>query len=453
MKLEALLRHVSGEQARRRIGEDLEKVRLEGSRVSYFERAALTAPCPPYTPAIRLHDHPHLVFVDDAPRVGWGHPCRYRFYDGEGVFQKEERGQFPPFFERTFPANPPPPRTGSAAASWHTLLGVPALHGGRHPERRHAILFAGDQAFPSNVASLEFLWRTLTKTYGFAESRIKVLLGPGGRDLLRDERWPGDGTPYAMDVGGPGSGAALRAAIEEVGGQTKGGEGMLLLFTSNHGTVEGLCANENKIITPSMLGEWLGAYQGTDLVVTMQQCYAGYFRRAALDWRSNANRRVVFTSADDLAPAIAGQGLDPFSAAWIEALNGGRANGDPLDVDPDSDGDGRVSVRDLFDYAKRIDLADHPGYAELPEGCGADMFLGEYLLPELLAELMKRVDSLSERIGGDPKLVAPPGPERWPEDPAWKREQATRHALVALAESISSASSHFVAFRRPRHTT
>jgi hypothetical protein len=166
------------------------------------------------------------------------------------------------------------------------------------------------------------------------------------------------------------------------------------------------------------------------LVVMMEQCYSGAFSSDVLGKSTAA--QTVFTAA---APADevswGGNPFDAFAGVWIEALAGAHGDGSGLADDPDGTNNGRVSMREAFDYAVAHDTTqDHPVYADSPAGCGQNIWLGQVNLRDMLPRIARFLEEV--QVGRIP-LPDPP-----PDHDLLRQPSATLHRqLVGLAKAIS----------------
>ncbi len=390
-----------------------------------------------------------LVFVDDMPGANWGHPCRYNFHDpASGELFDSVSAQFPPTISdphidlRVFhgPVSEVVTRPARLLErlDWRSVLKVPTV-GALGSQQRYAVLFTSQISNDRHVADLEFLWRVLVDVYGFDTDKIYVLCYDGtvnSSDHVGGSigKWGGDSTDYRMQVWRSATKANLQAAFDELQTRLTPND-LLLVHTNNHGTTSGLCIDSSAVLTPTEFGTMLSGLSAFDqLVVMMEQCYSGAFQDATLD--NSTASSTVFTSA---APANevswGGNPFDAFAGVWIEALFGAHADGSGLSSDPDTHNNGRLSMKEVFDYAKANDTsADHPVFADRPLGCGANVCLGAVTIEDLLPSILKYLERM-------PELVPRPDPP--PEfgdgailDPVAARSATIHRQLVSLAKAI-----------------
>ena len=355
-----------------------------------------------------------VTFLDDDPRANWGHPCRYALSDadGDGKPYAVIEGMFPPHVvegklpmvevhrAEGGPLRPArevtlPPRVVSERVK--DILGkIPGL---KVKARRMALLFSG-HSNARHLNDLEYLYRTLVDLYGYDPADITVLNHDG--TLNHDDSatrsltaWPGDGSAYRIRVDGPGTAAALDAALDAIKGKLRVADS-LLIHTNNHGGLDStntsyLCTRESDgswgAYYPSSFGTKLAALpKHAELVVMMEQCFSGGFSQTVID-TSTATRTSFASAVPWNLSSYGNDDFDFFAEDWISALTGHDSLRAPLVFNPDADQSGEVLVDEAYAYANdgRTRYAgDSPCYAEKPAGCGAQMTLGKRLPPDAL---------------------------------------------------------------------
>lgn len=312
-----------------------------------------------------------MVFVDEHPRLNWGHPCRYLLFSPQdaGVYA-EVPAAFPPYlgdepdsyvlFQRAVvPPAPEPVRQ------------LPTRRPTPHPVRagRHAVLFSGLSDW-RHVNDLEFLYRCLVDSYGFNPDDIIVLNYDGtlGYNRAPDPipPWPGDNTPYRMTVRGKGTKADLEGVLHELRRRLKP-EHLLVLHTNNHGYSDDrgtfMSVKEGPKVYVSDLARWVAGLPAfRSLVVMMEQCRAGAFGQPLID--ASPARYTNFCSACAAGQSSAlGEHFDPFARDWVAAMHLSAPYGTALAHNPDGDNNERITAREAFTYADAVkDPQDTPVY-------------------------------------------------------------------------------------------
>ena len=189
-------------------------------------------------------------------------------------------------------------------------------------------------------------------------------------------------------------------------------DSLLFVHTNNHGSTSGLCVDNSSVVTPS---EWSTMLDGMNafgtLVVTMEQCYSGAFLQPTLN-HSKASR-TSFASAVPADKVSAGAAhFDQWAQTWFEAVNGATAYGASLAHNPDANADGRVSVREAFNYSDTYEYAnsyDDPQYGDTPAGCGSQIYLTKApTLADIIRALLSRYLLVDSHIVRHPIPDPPP---------------------------------------------
>lgn len=372
---------------------------------------------------IKVVEDAVLTFEDLMPGANFGHPCRYLFHsptDGSLLYTTD--AMFPPevadftlrpqYFHE--PLSRPVPRPNLYGKfDWTQIPHFPWLE----DDNRFALLWTSQISNRRHIEDTEFAYRILRHRFGFPASRIFVLCYDGtigstdfqGADMAT---WVGDGTAYQMKVSGAATKANLQSTLANIS-KRMNADSLLFIHTNNHGSTTGLCIDNSSVVTPAEWGTMLGEMKpfGT-LVVTMEQCYSGAFQQPTLD-HSKASR-TSFASAVPADKVSAGDThFDQWARTWLEAVNGATAYGASLAHNPDMNTDGRVSVKEAFQYSDAYEYAnsyDDPQYGDSPAGCGAHIYLARApSLADILRELLNRYILIESRIPKHPIPDPPPG--------------------------------------------
>ena len=104
---------------------------------------------------------------------------------------------------------------------------------------RYAIMFSG-MSGKQPLNDMEFLYRTLVDIYGFEPSNIYVLHYDGTLNSWDGvpTAWPGDGTPYHIQISGEGTRAAFEAVVDGLKKKLKRDD-FLLIHTNQCGSWAG----------------------------------------------------------------------------------------------------------------------------------------------------------------------------------------------------------------------
>jgi len=369
-----------------------------------------------------------LVFVDLAPECNWTHPCEYHLYDAKtGKFYEKVEASLPPSVLITAP---------KATTAFHVAVKVmdtqkrraawkkrnqPIINAASAaPGERYAILFAG-HAENRHTNDLEFLYRTLMDDYEFVAENIHVLNHDGTLNYYGAStpigNWPGNNTPYRMNVTGQGTRAGFQTALNAIAALIQP-EDMLFIHTNNHGG--GPCdpgVNDYCMFVYDVNANWIPYYVNDFiadlsvlprfevLMVMMEQCRAGGFVNPIIN-NSPATWNHVVSAVEANDYSLAGADFDPFAEDWIAAIHGQYADGTGLSQAVDTNSDGLVSAAEAFVYANAVRtfnggvyrtcttpgvatcqscggvgghalrLGDTPIFSDSPSGIGSYIFLG-----------------------------------------------------------------------------
>lgn len=346
-----------------------------------------------------------VVFADDDPMANWGHSCRYLLYHADtGQLLKEVSARLPsgklePFFQPVrrslgplLPKSWPPRR-------FRCPIIIPEGN-------RYALLFAGF-TMERHLNDMEFCYRTLIDVYGFPAKNIIVLSFDGTLNTVGGDWtgtvsapavWPGDGTPYRIQINGQGTLQGLTSAFSQLAGQL-GSEDLLFIHTNNHGDND---SNGSFMGYPGSFpagadvywsGEWVNLYASTfggllstlpkyrALMVMMEQCGSGGFGPSILEMSTAGETTFAAACNADASSYVSSDGLwDPFAYNWIAAMTGNYPNGTPLLSNPDTDGSAMVDAIDAYNYANSNNtVGDTPNFSS-NGGSAGKMILGrEYI--------------------------------------------------------------------------
>jgi len=325
-----------------------------------------------------------LVFADEEPLSGFGHPCRYFLYDaGSAALYREVKAQFPPLanesqlsaFHRPI-VNVANQALSRVRASLRCPLFVP-------DGQRYAILFSG-LSWTFNLNSLEFCYRTLVDKYGFLPTNIYVLhfdgtLGSGMGGPVGV--WPGDGTAFRIQITGKGTRAAFQAVLNELKGKLRIDD-LLLIHTENEAGNDGqsflVSYDFAKYSAADFAADLAGLPRFKSLLALMASCYSGGFRDLILANSPAKDTSVACsTSAVGFTATTNDGNFSKFACDWISAQAGHDPYGAPQAFNADGDGDGVIEAEEAFSYAHSLrsplDLAN---FGESSEA-GGDISLAQ----------------------------------------------------------------------------
>jgi len=225
-----------------------------------------------------------------------------------------------------------------------------------------------------------FLYRTLRQRYHLPKQHVVVLMSDGGDpadDMLRTGGMGFASSPVDLDgdsiqdVFDAATGDNLLQVMTGLSRQLAADDHLFLFFIDHGGldsqtSIPYLWLWNNEQLLPDKLGSLLDGIHAGSVSLVFGQCYAGGFLSAL-----QREGRVIATacSGNELSWVCPDLPYDEFVYHWTCAVNGADIDGTP--VDADADNDGRVSMREAYDYAYSHDRrAETPQYSSLPESLG-----------------------------------------------------------------------------------
>jgi len=361
---------------------------------------------------IRLQRDSIVVFVDDAPQMNWGHPCRYLLYDARGrELYEQVPAAFPPYLVDTpenFQLYHEQVSIAHSRLAWQVRPDrIPIFPLPR--SQRYALLFSG-ASNNRHTNDLEFLYRTLVDCYGYDKNNIYALNYDGTLNYNGNpqpaSQWPGDNTSYRMHVDGEGTKAEFENALDELKSRLKSGDS-LLIHTNNHGWYDDdgsfMSTYSGASYYASDLGDKLATLPEFGcLIVMMEQCASGGFSQTILG-KSPAARTSFAAACGPTVSSYGGSDFDFFARDWIAAMNDADPYGANLSSNPDTDQDGYVSAHEAFNYANSIaNSSDSPNFAERNDGGSCRLTATTGKRPWWMDGLQRALDPFWRIPGPDP---------------------------------------------------
>lgn len=329
-----------------------------------------------------------LVFADDDPHANYSHPCRYLFYDAEtGKFDREVAASFPPTSANNaielVPFHQPVAFIDEPIIfrPW-PIFRCPIIV----PRQRYAILWSG-MSNKRHLNDMEFLYRTLIDRFAFDPSHIYALSFDGSLNTQDGVQtvWPGDGTPYRIQITGQGTRADFESAVDDLKGKIDSDD-LLLIHVNNHGNWQGTAGSASFCTYPSWADYFATDFasklgqlpQYSKLIVMLEPCHAGGFNAPILASSTAAATSVASAALEPYNSYVtADLNWDPFARDWVAAQAGHDAFGAALAFNPDTDSDGRIEAEEAYAYADAVkDPRDTPNFSESSE-VGGDIALGK----------------------------------------------------------------------------
>lgn len=225
---------------------------------------------------------------------------------------------------------------------------------------RFALLFSG-MSFRRHVNGLEFCYRVLAERLCVPADNIEVLNYDGSLRAVGEDAaesaglWPGDATPYRMQVAAEGSREALRRSLRKIGARL-GPDDQLFINTTGHGGHHGTEAGPDLLTFPHCrrlsrdeLCESISELPShSAMIVLMSQCFGGGFTDAILEASRATSTVVVSASGETRSSFMSFESShwDSFQRNWLAGFGGRDVDGSPV-------GHGCASVGDAFERASR----------------------------------------------------------------------------------------------------
>ena len=222
---------------------------------------------------------------------------------------------------------------------------------------------------PRTATGLVLLSMALCVEAASAQTHVLVVAGVGGDALFTERftRWGLDAVDAARRrlavpeanvtflaerperdprISGPATKERLETALRDIG-QRAGPDADVVLVLFGHGSDREGEPRFNLVgpdVTAAALGEWLGGMRARRLVVVNAASASGGFIPALA-----GPGRIVVTATRSGFERNATQ----FGEYFVQALAGGAGEGAGAAGGADTDKDGRLSVLEVFDYARR----------------------------------------------------------------------------------------------------
>lgn len=255
--------------------------------------------------------------------------------------------------------------------------------------KNYAILYSGGvnagNAHLRYWNDLKFMYLTLKNKYGYTDDRIIVIYKDG---TAQDA---GMAVDYAASVTGVRNAFTnLKSKItvndnlfffatNHGGGYHRGGGHQSVTTAGNQGGLNDAApfdeidpkkvdetiyyyGQANNTITDDSLSKWISALKFKNFTAVLEPCFSG-----GLLYDLRGSNRIVISAADEYQYSWGGLtnggvSFDVFSYYFTEAMNKQSFNGAALTTNPDTNGDGKISVLEAFLYAKLKDT-----YQESPQ--------------------------------------------------------------------------------------
>jgi hypothetical protein len=338
-----------------------------------------------------------FFFIDDLPGANWHHPCRYVLVDcatGDITVIKEKN---PPHFFADMEWVIGKPTETPTTPSGPTICPPHKKASPEQAEHLWAVLCAGflsswDYRYWHDISHQ---YTCLVEVYGYLDDHIYVLLDSGSHPLGEDLDDDGDSDSLY---------ACTQANMDYVLGHLADiltSEDQFFMFVTDHGGSNGgynvyMNLYPEGGYTPEELDYWMDRMDATNKMFCMEQCYSGGFGPVLMT--TSGDNRVLGAACryDEYSWKCDTEGdFDEFCYYWTSAVRWcyPKSSSEPWECgnpcDADANHDGRISMREAFDWADSHDSRDEtPQYYESSAGIGDLMWLGPSEVELLSVELV-----------------------------------------------------------------
>ena len=334
------------------------------------------------------------IFVDAEPLKGWKHDC-YMVYIPMGTFDIDAYNPTVRYID-TPPIGKYTPlsvknRYGNKANS-KPLVSKSAnnqIEDLETAKRTYALIISGGIDAISNYErywnDCSFIYQTLVNKYNVPKGNIYPIMSDG-TDPYADMRCTTGGfksQPLDLDNDGVADIklAATKVNIENTLDQLAKKiqkDDHLFIYVIDHGgtddynSISYICLwNDDKLYDyelANMLTPFSEKF--VNINVVLGQCFSGGFNDDLTKVGCVVSSASTGSESSWSCPDIP---YDEFVYHWTSAMN--NATHDGIMVNSDTDGNGRITVKEAFEYAKQNDriTAEHPQYTSTPVSVGEDL--------------------------------------------------------------------------------
>ena len=349
----------------------------------------------------------YIYFIDEMPNANWTHPCRYIFVDKRNGILDVISASTPPYNPEFTLKTPTKFSTQSERYEKFKILPSSISHIDNNNER-YAVILSGGGSKESNHErywnDCSLIYKILVQTYKYKPENIYVIMADGtdpGYDRRKLDKTY-DSSPLDLDGNGTNDiqYSATKSNISAVFNTLSAKltpDDNLLVFTTDHGSrvngVSALVLWNNVLMYPSEFAAELNKVHSQNICVVMEQCYSGGFISSL-----EGDGRIIMTAckADEVSWSLSGSVYDEFVYHWCAALQNSYPSGAVAYAD--KNGNGIISMKESFEYAKTNDIADEtPQYSSKNEELGEAMSLWGTCLT---TNIQNQVISASQKIVG-----------------------------------------------------
>ena len=312
-----------------------------------------------------------FFFVDEQPGANWEHKASYILVDKATGTVKRIAATSPP--REALSLKPLNNKAKSEmklmkASTRMTLSRMQAKPIRLKKREKYAILLCGGWNSSSNYGrywnDLTFIFKTLKQKYGYSDSEIIVLYANGTHSPSAD--FDGDGID---DIDYATTKANLTTVINNVAANISS-KGKFFFYATNHGGDDPGDHQSNltlwgESIRDDEFANLTKNIKCAETIYVFEQCYSGGMMDDLLKAQPKpctAPKVCVMTAArhDEPSWSCDTEGAyDEYVYHWTSAVNGKTPGGTA--VDADTNNDGKVTMSEAHNYARRMDSRDeHP---------------------------------------------------------------------------------------------
>ena len=229
---------------------------------------------------------------------------------------------------------------------------------------RYAVLISGGyragKAYSRYWNDLKFMYSILVDKYDYDPKKIIVLYKDG---VAEDSDMPVNVSANYQHFNN-----TFNYLAQEMDAKDD-----LFIYTTNHGSEDGLCLYYYQIVSPEHFAEVLNPIPYNQMIIVMEQCNSGIFIPAL-----SGPDRVIMTAASGTESSWSCDtegSYDEFIYHFMVAVNMATPDGTAVTWQ-DGNSNGIVSMREAFNYALIMDSrAEHPHYDDNGDGVGTNAFI------------------------------------------------------------------------------
>lgn len=322
-----------------------------------------------------------FFFIDDNPFESWEHQCRYVFVNAKTGDYKIENKKRPPLssnMEELVEFKLPAIETIS-----NDLHAIEESKADVQPAvNDYAVIISGGMNAKMNYQrywnDCAAIYSTLINVYRYPKDHIYVLMSDGtdpGADMHLNSGSYMSSNPdldgdHVADVQYSATKANISTVFNELSNKLTNKDN-LFIFTTDHGGQDSgqsvyFCL-WNDVMRDTEFANELNKVNARRINICMGQCNSGGF----IDDLQGENRVIATACAyDESSYAMENLKYDEFVYYWISAVRD--------IVDADITDDGKVSMSEAFNYAKKRDTRNEtPQYSATPSYVGAGLFMAQ----------------------------------------------------------------------------